>query len=117
MSTRDHINRRQAQQSIPAICPGVTFAEEEDGKLMALVPVPRKRGFFGRFQAPVSTRKIRLDEVGAFVIGQINGQRTVAEIADVFVSHYRVTRREAELSLGDFLKSLAQRNIIAIGIR
>jgi len=117
MSTTNPIDRRQALQSIPAVCPGVTFAKEADGRLMAMVPVTRRRGFFGRFQAPVTTKRIRLDEIGAFVIEQINGERTVQEIVDAFANRYRANRREAELCLADFLKSLAERNIIAIGIR
>ena len=117
MPGKNPIDRRQALRSIPAICPGVTFAEEPDGRLMVMVPVQRRRGFFGRFQAPVTTKRIRLDEIGAFVIGQINGERTVEEIVDAFLARYRSNRREAELSLADFLKSCAQRNIIAIGIR
>ncbi len=117
MPETNPIDRRQALRSIPAICPGVTFAPEADGHLMAMVPVPRRRGFFGRFQAPVTTKRIRLDEIGAFVIGQINGERSVLEIVDAFASRYRGNRREAELCLADFLKSCAQRNIIAIGIR
>lgn len=111
------IDRREAMQSIPAINPGVTFQKEDDGHLMALVPTKRPSGFLSRFMASTSTRRIRLDEIGAFVIENINGKRTVQEIVDAFAAKYRVNRREAELSMADFLKSLVQRNIIAIGIR
>lgn len=111
------IDRSEALRSIPAIVPGVTFEKEDDGRLMAVIPVKRGNGFFARFQAPVTKHRVRLDEIGAFVIEYINGERTVQEIVDAFAAKYRVNRREAELSMADFLKSLAQRNIIAIGIR
>jgi hypothetical protein len=63
------------------------------------------------------TKRVRLDEIGTYVIRQIDGVRTVKELVEAFASAYRVNRREAELCMAEFLKSLVQRNIIAIGIR
>ena len=103
------VNVMEALQSIPALNPNVTFEE--------CVPVQRRKGFWGRFQMPVSTHRIRLDEIGAFVVSQINGERTVQELIDAFAGKYRVGGREAKLCMADFLKSLAGRNVISIGIK
>lgn len=111
------VSRREALRSIPALAPGVIFRDDDDGHVLAQVPVPPRRGFLGLFQTAAGTRKVRLDSMGAFVISQIDGRRCVADIIDVFASHYRTNRREAELCLADFLKSLTQRNIIVIGVR
>ena len=89
----------------------------DDGRTVVCVPVQRRKGFWGRFQMPVSTHRIRLDEIGAFVVSQINGERTVQELIDAFAGKYRVGGREAKLCMADFLKSLAGRNVISIGIK
>ncbi|MDD4538042.1 MAG: PqqD family protein [Lentisphaerae bacterium] len=111
------VSRRDALRSIPAIMPGVTYRDDDDGHVLVQVPVPPRRGFLGFFQTAASTRKVRLDSIGAFVIKQIDGRRCVADIVDAFASQYRSNRREAELCIADFLKSLTQRNIIVIGVR
>ena len=111
------VNVMEALQSIPALNPNVTFEEDRDGRTVVCVPVQRRKGFWGRFQMPVSTHRIRLDEIGAFVVSQINGERTVQELIDAFAGKYRVNDREAKLCMADFLKSLAGRNVISIGIK
>lgn len=111
------ISRRDALRSIPAITPGVTFRDDDDGHILVQIPVAPGRGFLGFFQTQARTRKVRLDSMGAFVIRQIDGRRCVADIVDAFASQYRSNRREAELCIADFLKSLTQRNIIVIGVR
>lgn len=111
------IDRRRSLASIPAVNPGVRSEKQDDGRLLITVSLPRRsRGFLARFQPPVSERRVRLDELGAFVFGRIDGQRTVADIVADFVRTYGTTRREAELCTADFLKSLAQRSIISIGV-
>ncbi|NLG15564.1 MAG: PqqD family protein [Lentisphaerae bacterium] len=110
------VSAADALRSIPAINPGVTFETDGGGRLVAHVPVSRRKGFWGRFQKPVSIHRVRLDEIGKFVIERINGERTVQDLVDVFSKTYRVNGREAKLCMADFLKSLAQRNIISIGV-
>jgi hypothetical protein len=111
------ISRRDALRSIPAISPGVSYQEEEDGHLLIQVPVAARKGLFGLFRSKASIRKVRLDSIGAFVLKQIDGRRCVGDLIDAFAKQYRSNRREAELCVADFLKSLTQRNIIVIGVR
>ena len=112
------IDRRRSLESIPVLNPGVRLEPEEDGRLLVIVPVTRARkGWLTRFQPRVFERKLRLDELGAFVLRQIDGDRPVRAIVESFVKQYGTTRREAELSTAEFLKSLARRNVISIGVR
>ncbi|MBQ9366742.1 MAG: PqqD family protein [Victivallales bacterium] len=111
------IDRREALASIPALVPGVTLEEGDDGRVTAVVTSRRPDGFWARFMSRTMTKRVRLDEIGTYVIRQIDGVRTVKDLVEAFASAYRVNRREAELCMAEFLKSLVQRNIIAIGIR
>ena len=111
------IDRRAALGGIPVLMPGVELEDGDDGRITAVVHLKRPDGFLARFMHPVSSRRIRLDEIGSFVLSRIDGRRTVMELIECFVGRYRINRREAELSVAEFLKSLVRRNVIAIGIR
>ena len=99
------------------LMPGVELEDGDDGRITAVVHLKRPDGFLARFMHPVSSRRIRLDEIGSFVLSRIDGRRTVMELIECFVGRYRINRREAELSVAEFLKSLVRRNVIAIGDR
>jgi hypothetical protein len=115
---REPVDRKRSLESIPVLNPGVRLDPQPDNRLLVTVPVvPKRRGWLRFMHPKVLERKVRLDELGAFVIRQIDGQRPVQAIVDAFVKRYGTTRREAELSTAEFLKSLAQRNVISIGVR
>lgn len=114
---KTEIDRRAALSGIPVLMPGVELENGEDGRMTAVVHLKRPEGFFARFMHPVSSRRIRLDEIGSYVLSQIDGKRNVMEIIGQFMNKYRMNRREAELSIAEFLGSLVKRNVIAIGIR
>jgi hypothetical protein len=111
------LDRRQSLSGIPALNEGVKAAPSENGDLLLTVPMKRRGDFLGRFQPARWERRVQLDSVGSFVLSQIDGQRTVLEISEIFIERYKINRREGELSTVAFLKSLLQRNIICIGIK
>ena len=65
------VSRRDALRSIPAITPGVTYREDDDGHVLVQVPVPPRRGFLGFFQTARHAQSPP-DSIGAFVIKQID---------------------------------------------
>jgi hypothetical protein len=104
-------------EGIPVLNEQVTWADDETGRLVVNVKTKRRSGLVGRFQPPVMERNVRLDEIGSFVFKLINNERNTLEIINLFLGKYRVNRREAMLSVVDFLKSLVKRGIISIVIR
>ena len=111
------IDREQSLSAIPVLNRATRIEEHEDGGVMVHVSLPAREGFFAWFQPPAAERRIKLDELGGFVVKQIDGKRTVRSIVAAFVRQYRTNRREAELSTADFLKSLARRHVISIVIQ
>jgi len=112
------IDRQRSLNSIPALNPGVERDVQPDGRVLVTVRIPRRsKGLLARFQPAVIERRVRLDELGAFVLAHVDGVRSVADIVAAFIAAYGTTRREAELCTADFLKSLAQRHILSIGVR
>lgn len=110
-------DRQRLLEGVPVLDRSVTLEDGEGAKVLLSVRFERGRGFLDRFRPPVDTRRINLDELGAFVVRLIDGKKTVKEIIHAFVVKHRINRREAELSVLDFLKSLIQRNVILIAIK
>lgn len=116
-ASKQRVDRRRSLAGIPVLNPRVTIETAKDGNLYVRVEIQRGRGFFARFQPRVSVRRIQLDELGSFVLRQVDGNKTVEDLIHAFVAHFRANRREAELCVVDFLKSLMRRQVISIGIR
>jgi len=110
------MDRRQSLAAIPALNEEVRVEAQDDGRVMLYVPVRRRAGFLARFQPAVMEKRIRLEELGSFVFGQIDGRRTTQDIIEAFLVRYQTNRREAELSTAEFLRSLVVRNVVSLGI-
>ena len=80
------------------------------------VTIKRGNGFLDLFRPAVMNRRIKLDTLGSFVVRLIDGKRDVLEIIEAFEAKYKTNRRETQLSVVAFLKSLARRNIASIVI-
>lgn len=55
-----------------------------------------------------------LNEVGAFIWGQINGRRNIGEIAAEICAQYDVTPENAQQDVLAFIAGLARRGIVTI---
>jgi hypothetical protein len=109
--------RRQTLAGVPIFHAGVRMVENSNLETITLVlTIKRRTDFLGKFQPPQWERKIELDELGSFVVRQINGKRTALELVDAFVERFKVNRREGELSTMAFLKSLIERGVLYAAI-
>ena len=60
------------------------------------------------------TRKLDLDELGAFCWNLIDGDRSAKAIAEILAERYCLPAREAELAVAAFLRELGRRGIIGV---
>lgn len=111
------IDRRQSLAGIPIVNENVTIDDRDGDNVVVRVTLERGTGFLDRFKPPKLTSRVELDELGSFALGQIDGNKTVSEIIDAFVNRYRANRREMELSVVAFFKSLMERRVISIMIK
>jgi len=111
------IDRRRSLEGVPILNNGVRVARATPENDHLVVTLTRGRGLLSRFQPPLMERTIKLDELGTFVLRQIDGRRTVKDIVESFMTRYRPNRREAELSTVTFLRSLTERKAISIIIK
>ena len=59
-------------------------------------------------------RRIELDAVGAAVLDLCDGRRNVEKIIELFASNHKLTFREAQLSVTQFLRQLTRRGIVVL---
>ncbi len=112
------LDRRQSLAGVPVLHNFVTIDRSDENNWVLTLRIPkRNRGFLARFQPDILTRRVRLDELGSFVVARINGETTVMEIINDFASRFKTNRRETELSVVQFLKSLVSRQAISIVIK
>ncbi len=111
------IDRRQSLDGIPILNEHISCENDKTGRLVVNIKLQRGNGLLARFQPPVLERNVKLDEIGGFVFKLIDNQRSTLEIIELFLAKYRVNRREATLSVVDFLKSLVKKGVVSIAIR
>lgn len=66
-----------------------------------------------RTKAP-QEKSFDLDPLGAFIWRHADGTRTVESLITAFAEHHQLALREAEVPVLAFLKTLTQRNLIAL---
>lgn len=92
------------------------WEKRETGEVLLTIPQNMKAKRVTRFvakwlQVP-DERHVELDEVGGFVWELCDGQHTVETIVQKTSKHYKMNRREAEVSVTMFLQMLHERNFI-----
>lgn len=68
------------------------------------------------FYIPKKGRGIMLDELGTSMWDMIDGRTNVKQVIERFASTYRLSKREAELSIVAHLRNLAKRGLIGIAV-
>jgi len=111
------LDRRQSLKGVPVLNERVEIDTSDDAKWVLTVTIPRKRGLMSRFLPPNLMKRFELDELGTDVLRQIDGRHTVQDIVVSFREKYKVNRREAELSVAEFMKTLIRRQVIAIAVK
>lgn len=103
-------------QQIPRLVPTVESLPAPGGGLRLRGPLLARRGLHRwvawLFAAPPRV-EIELDDIGAFVVTRMDG-RCLRQLADELAAHLKLTRREAEVSLAQFLHALVTRRLAAL---
>ncbi len=112
---RPMLTRRQAMAARPIRNPSLHWELDEEGN--AVVTLTRRKDWVGNllawlFMVPES-RPVRLDEIGTFVWQMCDGEHSFSDIAKALVERHKITMREAEVSLAEFLRMLGKRGMVA----
>lgn len=99
----------------PVRNPGLEWTEEEERIVLTIHHEQQtgwKSRFIGLFVAIPKDRRVALDAIGSDVWRLTNGENTLGFIAKELAKTYKLSPREAELSLQQFFKELGRRGYI-----
>lgn len=111
---RAPLTREQAFEARPVRNPRLKW-RVNDADCVEVI-VPRRKDTVGRvlgflFFVP-DNRPVTLDEVGSRVWQLCDGENTVAEVARTLANDYKLGRREVEVSLTEYLRTLGKRGMV-----
>lgn len=112
--TRTPLTREQAFEARPVRNPRLKWRVNEADCVEVIVP--RRKDVVGRvlgflFFVP-ENRPVTLDEVGSRVWHLCDGEHTVADVARTLAEEYKLGRREVEVSLTEYLRTLGKRGMV-----
>ncbi len=112
------LDRGRALKAVPVRHPQVRFERNADGEVTLYLP--RRKDRIGRALMWVfrvtSDKEIVLDEVGSDVWELCDGVNSVDAIVNGISKKYKITRRECETSIGAYLKTLGERNLVGLRV-
>lgn len=111
------IDRRESLSGVPILNSNVSIEQKANGVPALRARITRGTSFLERLRPTVNNRSYELDEFGAFVVRQMDNQKTVLEIINAFEKAFGMSRREAELGVVAFLKMLMKRNLVSVVIK
>lgn len=110
------VDRKQVMTLRPGRNSQIASEKQENGETILIVPqndkVNRLTKMMAKWMNLPPERKVELDEVGGFVWELCDGNHTVEAIVKKTSQEYKMSRREAEVSVTTFLQMLHQRNFI-----
>jgi hypothetical protein len=95
----------------------MTFQHRSDGTTLASIPLRRPSWLVPpvSWLVPFSShRRVELDTVGTTVLDMCDGKRTVERIIEDFARQEKLSFREAQLPVTQFLQQLSERGMMAI---
>lgn len=108
------LSRDEAFEARPVRNPALKWRINDEDVVEVIVP--RRKDMFGRlmgflFFVPES-RPITLDEVGTRVWNLCDGEHTVEDIVRALSKEYKLQRREVEVSLTEYLRTLGKKGMV-----
>src|SRR5689334_11449339 len=58
--------------------------------------------------------EVELDDIGTFVVERMDGRRSLQQLADELAAHLKLTKREAEAALAQFMTALIRRGLAQV---
>ncbi|MBA3686563.1 MAG: PqqD family protein [Planctomycetes bacterium] len=102
--------------AVPRLAERVEVLRTETGALRLRGPMLERpaplRMVAWLLRAPGRT-EVELDDIGAWVVDRIDG-RPLEQLSRELAAHLRLSRREAEVALADFLVALRRRNLVVL---
>jgi hypothetical protein len=116
VATQHPLSREQTLAIAPIRNPYVTWDNVEGGEIVLKIPrrADRLGKLVSRFFRVPDYKEVVLDEVGASVWELCDGKRDMGSVIAETSRRYKLNRREAEVSVTAYIKTLAERKLIGL---
>ena len=114
--TKQQASSSEILRAVPFRNEAMQISPRRDGGALAVVPMRRPRFLVPPLSwiLPYSShRRVELDAVGACVLRKCDGKHSVEAIIEEFATEHKLSFREAQLPVIEFLQQLTQRGLIA----
>ena len=117
-----HMTRLEALAYKPVKSTQITETRLETGEVVLEYPlavrplvaaVARRLG--KSQQDMVQIKKLQLDVLGTSVWDLVDGKRSIRRMIQIFAETHRLEKREAEISVTQFIRELGQRGLLGLG--
>ena len=115
---KNKLTRYDTLKAIPLRNQAIKEGEKEEGEITLIVPRKNSRLikiFSLAFRIP-GERHISLDEIGTWVWRKCDGRTSVGSLIESLSGEFKISPKEAEISLLSFLKKMAQKKLIGFMI-
>ncbi len=115
---RSGLTRDEALAACPVRNQAIAWERQENGRVLLSIPLqfsPWMKVLKALSQLP-EQRQIELDELGSDVWEWCDGATPVSELAGRLSARHKLNAREAELSLTQYLQTLARRRLLGFAL-
>ena len=112
------LQRSEALNAVPLRNPAIEWETQESGRVILTIPLefkPWMKLLKVVAQIP-DHKKVELDELGSNIWLWADGGATVETLVGQLADEHKLNRREAEVSLMQFLETLAKRRFMAFAV-
>lgn len=115
------LSREQSLDAVVVASSAITVREREGGCITLRIPF-RPTPFIAWLSRKLkvggeSERPLELDEIGSFVWRMFDGRTTVRDMIERLSATYKLNRKDAEISLTTFIRSLVKKRLVVLALR
>jgi len=115
------LSREQSLEAVVVPSSTLTLKEREDGCLTLGIPFKpspfvERLSRWLRVPSGGGERPLELDEIGSFVWRMFDSRTTVREMIDRLMAEYKLNRKDAEISLTTFIRTLVRKRLVVLAI-
>jgi hypothetical protein len=115
------LTREESLDAVVVASGDVSLRERKDGGITLSVPfrpTPFVAWLSRRLHVTgTAERPLELDEIGSFVWRMFDGRTQVREMIRRLSERYKLNRKEAEVSLTSFIRTLAKKRLVVLAVR
>ncbi len=103
--------------AVPYVNQAMRIERRRNGTALVSIPMRKPRYLVPPLSwiIPFSShRRVELDKVGLRVLDLCDGRRNIESVIDRFAAEHKLSFREAQLAVTQFMRQLVQRGMVAI---